>query len=145
MDSPTCAAADVAIELLYKHQHKHPKLSHVLVVPHLMTGRFCQHALKQADVYFLPVPLEFVLWSQEWHEPLLIFIFLPIFLYSKPWCLKGDTLVTEFTDNMLQMHVGSFSWEVRVSLGGTSHIHKEDGPRGELPGVPHVSLQSMAG
>ena len=99
--TPPPAAADVAIELLYEHRHKHPELSHVMVVPRLMTGRFRKHALKQADVY-LPVSLDFLFWSQEWHEPLLIFMFLPI-SYSKPWCLKGDPLVTEFTDNMSRM------------------------------------------
>jgi hypothetical protein len=113
--TPPPAAADVAVELLYEHRHKHPELAHVFVVPRLMTGRFRKHALKQADVY-LSVSLDFSLWSMECHEPLLIFMFLPI-SYSEPWFLKGDPLVAKFTDSMSRM------WQLSPGRSG-SHLRK---------------------
>ena len=54
---PPPAAADVAIELMYEHRHKRPTMTHIFLVPRLMTGRFRKQALKQADIYF-SIPLK---------------------------------------------------------------------------------------
>jgi hypothetical protein len=101
--TPPPAAADVAIELLYEHRLQHPEVPHIFIVPRLMTGKFRKHALKQADVY-LTVSLEFEFWNEKWHEPLLIFMFLPI-SYSTPWCLKGHPFVAAFADEMSRMWI----------------------------------------
>lgn len=86
--TPPPAAADVAAELLGEAKLKRPNGTHVVVVPRLMTGRWRRLLIKETDFYFKIPAGVFSFWPQSMHEPLTIFVSLPLIQHS-PWTVKG--------------------------------------------------------
>ncbi len=91
MWSPAPAAAEVAAEQMARVIHKYPESCHIFVCPRLMTARWRRRVGKLADFNFELGPGSKV-WGAERHEPLLIFVCLPLSKHS-PWKLKGTKFV----------------------------------------------------
>jgi len=88
--SPPPAAAVVAIEQLSYSRTKRPHLTHVFVVPRLMTPQWRKQVFKLADLVFtLPVAFNPAVWDACMSEPLVVGIVLP-YLPVPPWS-RRDT------------------------------------------------------
>jgi hypothetical protein len=89
--TPAPAAADVAGEQMARAIHKHPYSCHMFVAPRLMTARWRRRVAKLADFRFT-LDAGFEHWKKGRHEPLLIFVCLPLSVHS-PWKLRGCRFV----------------------------------------------------
>jgi hypothetical protein len=91
--APPPAVADVALEELLKSRHKRPDLTHVVVIPRLMTPRWRRLFMKVCDFICLisPGPL---LWPTHAYEPLCLGVVLP-YVHCRPWSLKRAPLLVE--------------------------------------------------
>jgi hypothetical protein len=74
---PAPAAAGAAIDQFCESLHKRPHCYHVFAIPLLMTNRWRKTLLKAVDVYFILKPA-CEIWDNSQHEPLGIFISLPL-------------------------------------------------------------------
>jgi hypothetical protein len=74
----------------------------MFVCPRLMTARWRRQAGKLADFKFELGPGSKV-WGAERHEPLLIFVCLPLSKHS-PWKLKGTKFVAVLEGKMRKLH-----------------------------------------
>jgi hypothetical protein len=83
---PAPAAADTAIDQFCAALHNIPHFYHVFAVPLLMVNRWRKTLLKAVDVYFLLKPVCGI-WDNSQHEPLGIFISLPLSRHE-PWRLR---------------------------------------------------------
>jgi hypothetical protein len=84
--SPAPSAADMTIDQCCEALHKIPHCYHVFSVPLIMTNMVRKMLLKAVDVYFV---LKHVcdIWDNSQHEPLDIFISLPLSRHE-PWRLR---------------------------------------------------------
>ena len=91
--TPAPAAADVAGEQMARAVHKHPYSFHMFVVPRLMTARWRRRVKKMAD-FKISLEPGFEEWAKGRHEPLLIFVCLPLCSH-RPWKLRGCKFVAQ--------------------------------------------------
>jgi hypothetical protein len=89
--TPAPCAADAALGQLAKANHKHPKHTHLVIIPRLMTARWQKMLLKICDLYFT-VPVGTDVWSFSQHEPLTIGLSQPLCRHA-PWKLKGTPML----------------------------------------------------
>jgi hypothetical protein len=108
---PPPAAADVVVEQLGKARHKRPSLFHLVVVPRLMTGYWRRHLTREADCYFRVNRSS--VWPATLHEPLLIFVCLPLNTHSPNFPAR-QSLLEDFQREMLTPGL----WEVSPERGG---------------------------
>jgi hypothetical protein len=90
---PAPAAADAAIDKFGEALHKRPHCSHVFAVPLIMTNRWRKTLFKAVDVYFVLKPV-CAIWDHSQHEPLSIFISLPLSRHE-PWRLRHTQQVVD--------------------------------------------------
>ena len=93
---PPPAAAPVAVEVLAEAKLKRPDSAHILVIPRLMTHLWRKALRKDADLFF-DVPVGTSLWQTNMHEPLTVFLLLPLVrhrAWKGPWVLRGSNLAT---------------------------------------------------
>ena len=91
---PPPAAAAVAVEMLAEAKLKRPSTAHVIVIPRLMTHLWRKALRRDADLFF-DVPVGTSLWHTNMHEPLTVFLILPIIRrrqWRGPWVLQGSHL-----------------------------------------------------
>jgi hypothetical protein len=91
--TPAPAAADVAGEQMARAIHKHPYSCHMFVAPRLMTARWRRRVAKLSDFRF-ELDAGFDHWGKARHEPLLIFVCLPLSVH-RPWKLRGCRFVAQ--------------------------------------------------
>jgi hypothetical protein len=91
--TPAPAAADVAGEQMARAIHKHPYSCHMFVAPRLMTARWQRRVGRIAD-FKITLDVGFKHWGKARHEPLLIFVCLPLSTHS-PWKLRGCRFVAQ--------------------------------------------------
>jgi hypothetical protein len=75
---PAPAAADASIDQFYDVLHKRSNCFHVFAIPLLMTNRSRKQLLKVMDVYFVLKEADSMIWNISQHEPLDLFISLPL-------------------------------------------------------------------
>jgi len=85
--SPPPALADIAVEALEESRHKRKHLSHVVVIPRLMTYSWRKRLTKICDLVLEIVPGWRAWWPSAEHEPILIGLTLP-FSSSSPWQVR---------------------------------------------------------
>jgi hypothetical protein len=90
---PAPAAAVAAMDGFCEALQKIPHCYHVFAVTLLMTNRWRKTLLKAIDVYFLLKPV-CALWDHSQHEPLGIFISLPLSRHE-PWRLRNTQPVVD--------------------------------------------------
>jgi hypothetical protein len=100
--APTLAAADVAAEQMARRIHQHPGSCHVFVAPRLMTARWRRRVGKLSD-FHLEIGAGSSIWTRAQHEPLLIFVCLPLSRH-RPWKLRGAELLDGFERKMRELH-----------------------------------------
>jgi hypothetical protein len=111
--TPPPAAADVAGEQMARAIHKHPKSCHIFVAPRLMTGCWRRKVAKMSD-FKLSLEAGFLHWGKARHEPLLIFVCLPLCKHS-PWKLRGCRIVAR-AEGKLRAVPGSREGRIRSLL-----------------------------
>ncbi len=87
---PPPAAMETVVELFNEDRMVNPHLSHVFVIPRLMTHLWRKQLFKDADVNFY-VKAGAPFWPSDMHEPLTIVIVLPLAYvpnYRGPWITK---------------------------------------------------------
>jgi hypothetical protein len=89
--SPAPAAAEAALEQLAKVTHKQPQLTHLVLIPRLMTATWRKMLAKICDIVFM-VPVGSRMWPDSQFEPLIVGLCLPLIKHS-PWKLKGTHLM----------------------------------------------------
>jgi hypothetical protein len=110
--SPAPAAAETASEQMARAIHKSPSSCHMFVCPRLMTARWRRRVGKLADFKF-ELGAGCKVWSQGRHEPLLIFVCLPLSKH-RPWKLKGTKLVEGLEGKMRELHKTNFRGRGRI-------------------------------
>jgi hypothetical protein len=109
--SPAPAAAGASIDQLCEAVHKRPFCFHVFAVPLLMTNFWPKQLLKAADVNFVLNPGSEI-WSFSQHEPLGIFISLPLSRHE-PWRIRKTKPVVDLVSVLREVQ-------------NTDHIQKWD-------------------
>jgi hypothetical protein len=94
-------AADAAIEQLCEAVHNLPLCFHFFAVPLLMTNRWRKQLLKATDVNFVLKPGSEI-WSFSQHEPLGIFVSLPLSRHE-PWRLRKTKPVVDLTSALREV------------------------------------------
>jgi hypothetical protein len=100
------ATADVAIDQFCDALHKRPDCFHVLAIPLLMTNRWRKHLLKATDVYFVS-KAESMIWNNSQHDPLGIFISLPLSRHE-PWRLRRTSPVVDMESTLRELTPDDF-------------------------------------
>jgi hypothetical protein len=100
--APAPAAADAAAEQMAKRIHQHPDSCHIFVAPRLMTARWRRKVGKLSDLDFEIGPGSSV-WPKARHEPLLIFVCLPLSVH-RPWKLRGTQLLEGVKSKLCDVH-----------------------------------------
>jgi hypothetical protein len=96
---PAPATADAAINQCCEALHKMPYCYHVFAMSLIMTNIWRKTVLKAVDVYFMLKPV-CAIWDHSQHEPLGIFIYLPLSRTPNPWwtwrapCKKCQTMIS---------------------------------------------------
>ena len=111
---PPPAAASVAMEMMSAARLKIPHVSHIFVVPRLMTHLWRKQLSKDADLMF-EVPVGTPMWPAENHEPLIIAVLLPIVTrrdWRGPWIFQGSDLSRITADEL--------AWGFRTARGRKS-------------------------
>jgi hypothetical protein len=98
---PAPAAADAAIVQFCEALHKRPHCYHVFSIPFLMTNRWRKTLLKAVDVYFFLKPV-CEIWDNSQHEPLGIFISLPLSRHE-PWPRRHTQPVVDLARSLLEV------------------------------------------
>jgi len=91
--APAPAAADAALEQLAKATHKRTHLTHLVIIPRLMTSTWRRMLSKICDVVFT-VPCGTDVWPNINFEPLIVGLCLPL-LKRSPWKLRGTNFVAD--------------------------------------------------
>jgi hypothetical protein len=120
---PAPAAADTAIYQFCDALHKRHSCFHVFAIPLLMTNRWRKHLLKVTDVYFV-LKAENMIWNNSQHEPLGIFISLPLSRHG-PWRLRRTKLVVDMVSALRELLPDDFLQKgniFRTFLGLTRQI-----------------------
>ena len=87
---PPPAAMETIVELFNEDRMVNPHLTHVFVIPRLMTHLWRKQLFKDADVNFY-VKAGAPFWPSDMHEPLTVVIVLPLAYvpkYRGPWIAK---------------------------------------------------------
>jgi hypothetical protein len=101
--APPPAAANVAVEQLSYSRTKRPFLSHVFVVPRLMTSLWRKQLFKLADcVFTLPVAFNSAVWPLDMCEPLIVGVVLP-FLPVAPWSRRNTPAILAVGSSLSSM------------------------------------------
>jgi hypothetical protein len=100
--APAPAAAEAASEQLARAIHKHPSSFHLFVAPRLLTSRWRRRVSKLADFSMELGPGSSV-WGKERHEPLLIFVCLPLSSH-RPWKLRGTRFLVDYARKLRLLH-----------------------------------------
>jgi hypothetical protein len=74
---PPPVASVAAVEQLCESVHKRTQCTHLFMTPFLMTNRRRKKMLKATDLKFF-VKAECQVWDSSNHEPLGLFIYLPL-------------------------------------------------------------------
>jgi hypothetical protein len=96
--NPPPASADAAVEQLYEDVHKRPQCTHVFIAAFMMTNRWRKQMLKATDLKFFLKP-ECHIWDSSYHEPLGLFINLPLFRHE-PWSMRYTDPVVELESSL---------------------------------------------
>jgi hypothetical protein len=99
--TPAPAAADVAGEQMARAVHKHPYSCHMFVAPRLMTARWRRRVGRMAD-FKMTLDAGFKHWGTARHEPLLIFVCLPLSTHS-PFKLRGSRFLGRGESKLCKM------------------------------------------
>jgi hypothetical protein len=100
--APAPAAADVAAEQMARRIHQHPGSCHIFIAPRLMTARWRRRVGKLSD-FHLEIGAGSSVWTRARHEPLLIFVCLPLSRH-RPWKLRGTKLLDGFERQVRELH-----------------------------------------
>jgi hypothetical protein len=100
--APAPAAAEAASEQMARAVHKHPSSCHIFVAPRLLTSRWRRRVGKLADFEMELGPGSNV-WGAELHEPLLIFVSLPLSVH-RPWKLRGTRFLVDYARKLRLLH-----------------------------------------
>jgi hypothetical protein len=100
--APAPASAEVAAEQMGRAIHKHPSSFHLFIAPRLMTSRWRRRVSKLADFSMELGPGSSV-WGKARHEPLLIFVCLPLSQH-RPWKLRGTRLLVDHARKLRVLH-----------------------------------------
>jgi len=110
--SPPPGAMETVIELFNEDRLAHPTMSHVFVIPRLMTHLFRRSLGKDADLMFEAASGSWF-WPLSMHEPLIVAIVLPIVhvpSHRGPWVLRSSELAS---DTAAKLQSGYKSPELR--------------------------------
>jgi hypothetical protein len=100
--TPPPAAADAAAEQMARMIHKYPNTCHLFVCPRLMTARWRRRVGRLADFKF-EIGAGSDVWTRARHEPLLIYVCLPLSNHS-PWKLRGTKFLDGLERKMRELH-----------------------------------------
>jgi hypothetical protein len=100
--APAPAAADAAAEQMARRIHQHPNSCHIFVAPRLMTARWRRRVGKLSD-FDLEIGPGSSVWPQARHEPLLIYVCLPLSVH-RPCKLQGTQLLEGFQSKLRDVH-----------------------------------------
>jgi hypothetical protein len=103
---PAPAAADAAIDQFCEALHKRPHCHHVLAILFLMTNIWRKTLLKAVDVSFVLKPV-CEIWDSSQHDPLGIFIFLPLSRHE-PWRLRHTHPVVDLARSLREVPDADF-------------------------------------
>jgi hypothetical protein len=121
--APAPAAAEVAAKQTGRAIHQHPSSFHMFVVPRLMTSRWRRWVGRLADFIMEPGPGCNV-WGKDWHEPLLIFVCLPLSIHIA-WKLRGTCLLVDHARKLRILHKADCKrrgYILRQLLGKTGRL-----------------------
>lgn len=105
---PPPAAAETVIEMLGKAKHKRPELSHLVLIPRLMTSHWRKQLSKICDAVFV-VPVGTDIWGETQHEPLLVGITLPL-IKHRPWRIRGTDFVERVESQLRSLPKSDHRW-----------------------------------
>mmetsp|Transcript_25774 Transcript_25774/g.61250 ORF Transcript_25774/g.61250 Transcript_25774/m.61250 type:complete len:573 (+) Transcript_25774:1839-3557(+) len=100
--SPPPAAMETVVELFNEDRLAHPEMSHVFVVPRLMTHLFRRALGKDADLMFEAASGSWF-WPLSMHEPLIVIVVLPLVFvprYRGPWVLRSSELSRDTAEKL---------------------------------------------
>jgi hypothetical protein len=100
--SPAPAAAEAASEQMARTIHKYPNTCHLFVCPRLITARWRRRVGKLGGFKF-EIGAGSNVWGQAWHEPLLIYVCLPLSTH-RPWKLRGTKFLDSLDRQMRELH-----------------------------------------
>ena len=86
--TPAPMAAEVAVAEMRKARIKRQRACHIFVCPRLCTTQWVKQLFRSSDFVF-ELPVGFLCWPADMHEPLLIGVLFP-FLSVIPWQIKGS-------------------------------------------------------
>jgi hypothetical protein len=98
---PSAGRADTAIDQFCEALHKRLHCYHVFAILFLMTNRWSKILLKAVDVYFVLKPV-CEIWDNSQHEPLGIFIYLPLSRHA-PWSLRLTQPVVDLARSLREV------------------------------------------
>jgi hypothetical protein len=81
--------------------HKRPSCFHVFAIPLLMTKRWRKQLLKATDVYVV-LKADSMIWNNSQHDPLDIFIYLPLSRHEH-WSLQRTKTVVDMESSMKEL------------------------------------------
>jgi hypothetical protein len=131
------AAVDAAIDQFCDALHRCPSCCHVFAIPLLMTNRWRKQLLKATDVYFV-LKAESMIWNNSQHEPIGIFISLPLSRHE-PWRLRRTKTVVDMESALREYQPDDFLQKgniLRKFLGLTRQL--ETMPEGLLRELLHT-------
>ena len=100
--SPPPAAMETVMELFNEDRLAHPEMSHVFVIPRLMTHLFRRALGKDADLMFEAASGSWF-WPLSMHEPLIVAVVLPLVFvprYRGPWVLRAGELSRDTAEKL---------------------------------------------
>lgn len=105
---PPPAAADAALPEVAKAIHRHPHLSHIILIPRLMTSHWRRLFGKIVDIQFT-VPLGCTFWPLTNFEPLVVGIVFPLTRHP-PWRLCGTTFMDCMARELSALPPSDHTW-----------------------------------
>jgi hypothetical protein len=106
--TPPPAAADAALFELSKAVRKRPHLSHIIIIPRLMTACWRRLFGKLCDLQFT-IPLGSPFWPLSQFEPLVVGIIFP-FLRHRPWRMRGTLLMARMARQLSSLPPSDHTW-----------------------------------
>jgi hypothetical protein len=103
---PAAEVAYAAIDQFCEALHNRPHCSRVFAVPLLMTNKCRKTLLKAVDVYFVLKPVCNI-WYHSQHEPLGMFISLPLSIHE-PWLPRKNQPVVDLARSLREVSDGDF-------------------------------------
>ena len=129
------AAGDVVAEELGRAIHKRPGNYHLVVIPRLMKNRWYRKLHRESTFVFeIPVE-EDGIWDKSNHEPLILFVSLPLCRYA-PWTLKRTPFVENFCGLLRTVWKGP-------DMGRRHLLRKFFHTQAKLDGLPESVVQQM--